>query len=84
MGGCQRGVNFGHPGSITSFHAGSPEQAFEQLALLVKGSEAGRQLAREDILNHAHFGVDVAFQLKCRHGQRRISRIRYAGSQNLA
>jgi type IV secretion system protein VirB11 len=70
-----RNVNSGHPGSITSIHAGSPEQAFEQLALLVKGSEAGRQLAREDILNLAHQVIDVVIQLECHHGQRRIARI---------
>jgi type IV secretion system protein VirB11 len=62
-------------GSTHPPHAGSPEQAFEQLALLVKGSEAGRQLAREDILNLAHQVIDVVIQLECHHGQRRISRI---------
>jgi type IV secretion system protein VirB11 len=62
-------VMSGHPGSITSIHAGSPEQAFEQLALLVKGSEAGRQLTREDILNLAHQVIDVVIQLECHHGQ---------------
>ncbi len=65
------------------FHAGSPEQTFEQLALLVKGSEAGRQLTREDILNLAHQVIDVVIQLECRHGKRRISRIWYAGSDNV-
>ena len=33
-----RNVNSGHPGSITSIHAGSCELAFEQLVLLVKQS----------------------------------------------
>jgi type IV secretion system protein VirB11 len=47
-----------------SFHAGSPEQAFEQLTLLVKGSEAGRPLAREDILNLVHQMINVVNQLE--------------------
>ena len=40
-----RNVNSGHPGSITSIHAGSCELAFEQLVLLVKQSR-GRPGAR--------------------------------------
>src|ERR1700727_3736135 len=44
-----RNVNSGHPGSITSIHAGSCELAFEQLVLLVKQSAAGRELARRHL-----------------------------------
>src|SRR3546814_1059885 len=44
-----RNVNSGHPGSITTIHADSAELAFEQLTLLVKESEGGADLAREDI-----------------------------------
>src|SRR3546814_6095285 len=44
-----RNVNSGHPGSITTIHADSAELAFEQLPLLVKESEGGADLAREDI-----------------------------------
>src|SRR6185312_15185717 len=44
-----RNVNSGHPGSITSVHAASAELAFEQLVLLVKQSQGGSDLAREDI-----------------------------------
>src|SRR3546814_3589566 len=44
-----RNVNSGHPGSITTVHAGSPAGAFEQLTLLVKESEGGRDLARDAI-----------------------------------
>ena len=41
-----RNVNSGHPGSITSVHAASAELAFEQLVLLVKQNQGGRELAR--------------------------------------
>ena len=37
-------VNTGHPGSITTIHADSAVLAFEQLTLLVKESEGGRDL----------------------------------------
>ncbi len=44
-----RNVNSGHPGSITSIHAASADLAFEQLVLLVKQNEAGREMSRADI-----------------------------------
>ena len=54
-----RNVSSGHPGSITSIHAGSTALAFEQLALLVKESVPGRELAFSDILSLLHGIVDV-------------------------
>lgn len=42
-----RNINSGHPGSITTVHADSPDLAFEQLTLLVKESEGGQDLARD-------------------------------------
>ena len=60
-----RNVNSGHPGSITSIHAGSCELAFEQLVLLVKQSPGGRELARA---RHQESAVSPG---RCRHPVRR-------------
>lgn len=57
-----RNVNSGHPGSITSVHAGSAQLAFEQLALLVKQSPAGRELAHADIKRLLRLLIDVVIQ----------------------
>lgn len=57
-----RNVNSGHPGSITSIHAASAELAFEQLVLLVKQNDAGRELSREDIRQLLATLVDVVIQ----------------------
>jgi type IV secretion system protein VirB11 len=57
-----RNVNSGHPGSITTVHANSPALAFEQLTLLVKESEGGRDLARDDIRSLLHILIDVVIQ----------------------
>jgi type IV secretion system protein VirB11 len=57
-----RNVNSGHPGSITSIHAASAEMAFEQLVLLVKQNEAGREMSREDIRGLLATLVDVVIQ----------------------
>lgn len=68
-----RNVNSGHPGSITSVHASSAELAFEQLALLVKESPAGRELNRVEIRELLTQLVDVVVQCGI-EGQRRYVR----------
>jgi type IV secretion system protein VirB11 len=63
-----RAVNTGHPGSMTTVHADSPERAIEQIALLVL--QAGTQLSRENVVHYVRSSIDVFVQLT-RHGGRR-------------
>jgi len=70
-----RNVNTGHSGSITTIHADSALLAFEQLALLVKESEAGRDLKRSEIKEMLFQMVDVVVQVKRADGRFRISEI---------
>ena len=70
-----RNVNSGHPGSITTIHADSAELAFEQLTLLVKESEGGRDLARDDIRHLLHILVDVVVQCRKVEGRFEVSEI---------
>jgi len=72
-----RNVNSGHPGSITSIHAGSCELALEQLVLLVKQSPGGRELARRDIKSLLYLLVDVVIQFGVERHQRFIKEIFY-------
>jgi type IV secretion system protein VirB11 len=72
-----RNVNSGHPGSITSIHAGSCELAFEQLVLLVKQSAGGRELARADIKNLLYLLVDVVIQFGVERHERFIREVWY-------
>jgi len=72
-----RNVNSGHPGSITTIHADSATLAFEQLTLLVKESEGGRDLARDDIRALLHLLVDVVVQMKRVEGRFRITEVWY-------
>jgi type IV secretion system protein VirB11 len=72
-----RNVNSGHPGSITSIHAGSCELAFEQLVLLVKQSAGGRELARRDIKSLLYLLVDVVIQFGVERHERFIREIWY-------
>ena len=70
-----RNVNSGHPGSITSVHAASAELAFEQLVLLVKQNQGGRELARRDIKNLLYLLVDVVIQFGVERHERFIKEI---------
>lgn len=72
-----RNVNSGHPGSITSVHASSAALAFEQLVLLVKQSEGGRQLARRDIRSLLRRLIDVVIQCGVERHERFIKEIWY-------
>nr|WP_313391188.1 P-type DNA transfer ATPase VirB11 [Brevundimonas diminuta] len=70
-----RSVNSGHPGSITTVHSDSAALAFEQLALLVRESEGGRDLPREDIRDLLHLMVDVVVQMKKVDGRFRMTEV---------
>ena len=72
-----RNVNSGHPGSITTVHADSARLAFEQLTLLVKESEEGRDLERADIRSLLLLLVDVVVQMRKHAGQYRIAEVYY-------
>jgi type IV secretion system protein VirB11 len=72
-----RNVNSGHPGSITSVHATSAELAFEQLVLLVKQNQGGRELARSDIKSLLFLLIDVVIQFGVERHQRFIKEIWY-------
>lgn len=70
-----RAVNTGHPGSMSTIHADSPERAVEQLALLVL--QTGTQLRREDVVSYVESVIDIFVQLDRKTGARRISEIRF-------
>jgi type IV secretion system protein VirB11 len=72
-----RTVNTGHPGSITTIHADSAALAFEQLTLLVKESEGGRDLARADVRALLHVLVDVVVQMRRVDGRFRVTEVWY-------
>ena len=71
-----RNANSGHPGSITTVHADSAMLAFEQLTLLVKESEGGAQIDRDDIRALLVMLIDIVVQIKkMPDGKRRITEV---------
>lgn len=75
----------GHPGSITSVHAGSCALAFEQMALMIRETSAGGGLRLDEIKRLLAIVVDVVVQFDRDERGRFISEILYEPrSQRLA
>ncbi|MCB2085415.1 MAG: P-type DNA transfer ATPase VirB11 [Sphingomonadaceae bacterium] len=72
-----RAVNTGHPGSMTTIHADTPQRAIEQLALLVL--QAGSRLSRVDVRHYVRESIDIFVQLERREGRRRVSQVLVKG-----
>jgi type IV secretion system protein VirB11 len=68
-----RAVNSGHPGSMTTIHADSPETAIEQLVLLVL--QGGSPLSRADVRHYVSQTIDVFVQLSRTAGRRGVERV---------
>ncbi len=69
-----RAVNTGHPGSISTLHADTPQLAIEQIILMVM--QAGMGLTREQIKEYVHHVIQVIIQLKRgEDGRRYVSEI---------
>ena len=67
----------GHPGSITSVHAGSCALAFEQMALMIRESGAGGGLTMQEIKRLLQLVVDIVVQFDRDENGRFISEIHY-------
>lgn len=65
----------GHPGSITSCHAGSPALAFERLGLMIQKSSGGAALKFETIQRLLKLTIDIVVQFQLHNGKRFISEI---------
>ena len=73
-----RAINTGHPGSMTTIHADSPESAIEQLAMLVL--QGGTRLSREDVRHYVRQSIDVFVQLSRTGGRRSVEAVVLSGS----
>jgi type IV secretion system protein VirB11 len=70
----------GHPGSITSVHAGSCALAFEQMALMIRESGAGGGLRMDEIKGLLNIVVDVVVQFDRDEQGRFVSEVFYEPS----
>lgn len=75
-----RAINTGHPGSISTLHADTPNMAIEQLKLMVM--QAGLGMPPSEIKEYILNVVDVVVQLKRgAKGRRFVSEIYYKGTR---
>lgn len=65
----------GHPGSITSCHAGSTDQTWDQLALMVKASAEGGGLEFPAIKRLLMATIDIVVHIRAHGGRRYITGI---------
>jgi type IV secretion system protein VirB11 len=72
----------GHPGSITSCHAGSTEQTWDQLALMVKASVEGAGLEFATIRRLLMMTIDIVVHIKAHAGRRYITGIDFNPGRN--
>lgn len=70
-----RAVNTGHPGSLTTVHADSPEGALEQIAFMTL--QAGLTLTRADVIDYAKSVIDIVVQLGRVQGRRGVSSVAF-------
>ena len=71
----------GHPGSITSCHAGSTAQTWDQLALMVKASAEGSGLEFATIKRLLMMAIDIVVHIKAHAGTRHITGIDFDPGQ---
>jgi len=71
-----RAINTGHPGSLSTIHADSPEGAIDQLALLAM--QAGGKLTWDDLVRYITKSIDIIVQLARSGGRRKITAIKFA------
>lgn len=69
-----RAVNTGHPGSISTIHADSPERAVDQLALMVM--ETGTRMAWGDVARYVENSLNIIVQLRQHGGERGIDQVK--------
>ena len=77
-----RAVGTGHPGSITTVHANSPEGAIEQLAMM--SMSAGTELGRAELVDYIRATVDVFVQLGQEDGSRLVTEVMFQRRGNSA
>jgi type IV secretion system protein VirB11 len=76
-----RAINTGHPGSLSTVHASSPDGAFEQIALMCM--QAGLGLSRTETIHYAKSMIDIVVQMDRKAGRREIVDILFSAPTHI-
>lgn len=68
-----RAINTGHPGSMTTIHADSPQGAIEQLAFLAL--QAGMNLSWDDMMKYIQSSIDISIHMRRSNGNIVVSSV---------
>lgn len=68
-----RAINTGHPGSLSTIHADTPQGAIDQLVMLAL--QAGSRMRWEDLERYIRRTIGVIVQLERQQGRRVISQV---------
>ncbi|OYU34522.1 P-type DNA transfer ATPase VirB11 [Novosphingobium sp. PASSN1] len=68
-----RAVNTGHPGSLSTIHADSPERAIDQMALLIL--QSGENMTWDNAISYVKSSIDVVIQMTRSEFGRQAARI---------
>lgn len=71
-----RAINTGHPGSITTVHADSPQGAFEQISLMVL--QAGVELKKAEVIDYIKLVLPIVIQQSRIGGWRGTTHVHYS------
>jgi type IV secretion system protein VirB11 len=73
-----RAINTGHPGSMTTVHADTPDGAYEQLAMMMQQSGMSGGYQKADLMSYIKMVIPIVVQLRREGGKRGISEIAFA------
>ena len=72
-----RAINTGHPGSMSTVHADTPQGAYEQIAMMMMQSGMSQGYTKHDLMDYIKMVIPIVIQLTRNGGKRGISEIAF-------
>lgn len=76
-----RAINTGHPGSMSTVHADTPQGAYEQMAMMMMQTGLTGGYAKQDLMSYIRMVVPIVIQLRRDGGKRGVSEIFFARNE---
>jgi len=73
-----RAINTGHPGSMSTVHADTPQGAYEQIAMMMMQAGLSGGYAKQDLMSYIRMVIPIVIQLRRDGGKRGVSEIFFA------
>ncbi|MBX8827178.1 P-type DNA transfer ATPase VirB11 [Ochrobactrum sp. SFR4] len=78
-----RAINTGHPGSMSTVHADTPNGAYEQLVMMMQQAGLSGSYTKHDLMSYIRMVIPVVIQLRRDGGKRGVSEICFSRSEDL-